>query len=153
MVLTFYRYIFSPTIEEYINITDATLSLARCCIQYLCQRHHDVDLSEEELHNNILSGLYGLHEYSATMWLELIRRYLDLAELTAPPSDLISLFEIFIEKRSSEAFVLDTASPYVRCVVLHLLQSNHLNIYEVLCNTAYFQKKCSGGLYDKREGE
>src|SRR5665811_2059108 len=88
--LTCFRYIFSPHITSFVSISDATLSLATCCIQYLCQRHHDTDLSDDKLRSNIISGIYRLYDYSSTMWLELVEQYTRSLKSTAPSSDFIS---------------------------------------------------------------
>src|SRR5690348_4865569 len=82
------RYINSPRIEGFIDITDATLSLATCCIWYLCQGHHCPWIEDEGLNDNIIAGDYRLHYYAATTWLELVERYLRLNG-SRPPSELL----------------------------------------------------------------
>lgn len=147
------RYIFSPRITGYIDISDATLSLVTCCIHYLCQRHHDTDLSDNEIRDNVLSGMYRLHEYSATMWLELVERYSRLAKSTTPPSDLINLFRVFIEKRSSDEFIDNATLPPAKILGQPLFESDCPDVYKMLRNAAYFRKKCAEGEYDKRNGK
>ncbi|CZR60110.1 related to NACHT domain protein [Phialocephala subalpina] len=145
------EYIFSPHTSSVINISDATLSLATCCIQYLCQRHHDTDLSDENLRENVLAGMYRLHEYSATMWLGLVEQYIRLAKSATQPSDLISLLRMFIEKRSSDEFINDTISPHIQTPGQLSFKSDYPDVNEMLCKTANFKKKCSEGEYDKRK--
>jgi hypothetical protein len=151
-LLIFLRYIFRPHITSFIDMSDATLSLATCCIQYLCQRHHDTDLSDDELRDNILTGMYRLHEYSATMWLGLVEQYIRLAKLKTPPDDLISIFQVFIEKRNNNEFIDDTASPPIQSLSQSLFKSNYPDVYKMLREATSFKKKCYEGEYDKRKG-
>jgi hypothetical protein len=150
--LIFLRYILAPNIASCINMSDATLSLAICCIQYLCQKHHDIDLSDDELRANVLSGAYRFHEYSSTMWLELVERYIRFAKSATPPSDLIKLFQMLIEKRGSDEFSNDNKSTAPELSAQHLFKSDYPEIHEILRNAAYFRNKCSEGKYDKRKG-
>ena len=124
----------------------------RCCIQYLCQEHHDLDLSEEELCGNVLSGLYRFHDYSVSMWLELLERYLDLVNPTSPPSNVLDLIEGLLEERSNDAFVVDAASPPIQSRGLRLFEKDYPDIYQVLCSTAKFYKNNVQGQHDKRKG-
>ncbi|PVH83873.1 hypothetical protein DL98DRAFT_486212 [Cadophora sp. DSE1049] len=145
------EYIFSPDIPGSLNISDATLSLAMCCIQYLCQRHHDTDLQDDEIHQNILSGAYRLHEYSATMWLELVKLYSRSVKLTDPSKDLIYLLQLFFEKRSNNKFEDHGIRPPVRCLNQQLSKSSTPDVYEVLRHAANFRQKCSDGDYSIRK--
>lgn len=66
------RYILSTHLgPQLIDTNKATLDLAIRCIDYVCQRHHDVDLSPEEVSNNVLTGQYSFHAFSIKMWFEL----------------------------------------------------------------------------------
>jgi hypothetical protein len=109
-------------------------------------------LSDEELRDNVLSGAYRLHEYSATMWLELVERYIRFAKSATPPSDLIKLFQMLIEKRSSDEFSNNSESTPPEISVQHLFKKDYPEIHEMLRNAAYFRSKCSEGEYDKRHG-
>jgi len=123
-----------------------------CCIQYLCQRHHDTDLLDEEIHQNVLSGAYRLHEYSATMWLRLVEQYNRLLKSTTLSKDLINLLQVFIEKRSNGEFK-DHGTPLpAQSLNQHLFGSDSPDVHEMLCHAAYFRQKCSDGEYSKRKG-
>jgi len=84
------------------------------------------------------------------MWLELVERYIRLTKFTTPPSDLVNLFQIFMEKRSSDEFIADIVAPPTQ--TLGLFKADYPDLYKMLCNAANFQKKCSEGEYDKRNG-
>ncbi|PMD44746.1 hypothetical protein L207DRAFT_552817 [Hyaloscypha variabilis F] len=132
------EYIFSPHIPNCINISDATLSLATCCIQYLCQEHHDTDLSDDELRENLLAGAYRLHEYSATIWPELVERYIRFAKSASPPSDLIKLIQLLIEKRSSDEFSND-GSTLLELSAKQSFKWDYPEIHEILRKAVCFR--------------
>ncbi|KAK1952075.1 hypothetical protein LY78DRAFT_708336 [Colletotrichum sublineola] len=48
------EYIFHNQTLDHVAPLDATLSLTHCCINYLCQEHHDPELSEEGIGRNLL---------------------------------------------------------------------------------------------------
>lgn len=150
-MLNFCRYIFNPTIANHISLSDATLSLVTCCIQYLCQRHHDIELSEEELRENLLAGKYRLHAYSATMWLELLMQYMRFVSLETPSKNLIDLLGTFVEQRSNSNFI-ENAAPTKQNGLQAWLESGHSDISKMLHNATTFDKVISEGELDKRKG-
>ncbi|KIW92531.1 uncharacterized protein Z519_06378 [Cladophialophora bantiana CBS 173.52] len=95
------EYLFSPKIHGCIELAEATLSLAKCCVSYFCQRHHQSGLTDQDLEVNILSGLYRLQNFAAAMWLELVECYIDLNKQSQLPNALIDVLE------SSQAFTAD----------------------------------------------
>ena len=112
-----------------------------------------VNLPEEELCENMLGGFYRFHEYAINMWLKLVQRYLDLVNLAEPPSDVLRLLQRLIEERSNDAFVVDTAVSPMQSRSLRLFQKDYPDIYQMLCNTAHFHKKCFEGEYDKQNSK
>ena len=124
-----------------------------CCIQYLCQTHHDFDLSEGELSANLLFGLYRLHEYAISMWFKLMLRYHDLVNPANPPRDVLDLLQDLIEQRSNDAFVADAPPSLMPVRGLYLFKNDYPDIYHVLCSTSHFYKRCFDGEYDKQNGE
>lgn len=59
-----------------IDTDQATVDLAIRCIEYLCQRHHDPLLSNEQVCAKVLSGQYSLDAFASQMWFELSCQYL-----------------------------------------------------------------------------
>lgn len=59
-----------------IDTDQATVDLAIRCIEYLCQRHHDPLLSDEEVCTKVLTGQYILDAFASQMWFELSYQYL-----------------------------------------------------------------------------
>ncbi|KAL4724605.1 hypothetical protein ACLX1H_008047 [Fusarium chlamydosporum] len=68
------EYMFNPNIENSISLPDMALDLTLRCLTYLCQDHHDPDLTEDEVDKMILLGAYRLHHFSSELWLVLINR-------------------------------------------------------------------------------
>ncbi|KAK2612783.1 hypothetical protein QQS21_001235 [Conoideocrella luteorostrata] len=143
---TVQEYINSPHTDGFIDITEATLSLATCCIRYLCQNHHDVEVDEENFENNILSGCYRLHYFASDTWLELVAEYLSRNGSEPPSPDLTSALESLNQKRSG--WIL--GSPAHLDELWELWYHPHLNrmeqhredLFSLLRNTAYFRQKC-----------
>jgi len=144
------RYLFSSRISGSINDAESTLSLAMCCITYLCQGHHDPEILDEELSHNILSGVYRLHNFSTTVWLELVERYAYSNRSRTLPNELISLLEMLMQERSNDRFdsvVEDSTQPK-----LESFKSKWPNLHSMLCQAAHFRRTCSEAEYKKSQG-
>lgn len=144
------RYLFSSRINGSINDADATLSLAMCCIMYLCQGHHDPEILDEEISNNILSGVYRLHDFSMIVWLELVERYACFSGSRTLPNELISLLEMLMHKRGNDQF--DIVAKDCTQPKLELFKSNWPNLHSMLCKVSQFRRTCSNAEYNKRQG-
>lgn len=77
VLLTRFRYLFSPKIPEHISFSTALLSLTSSIITHLGHGHHEPELSEAETDGYIVSGAYNLHIFASTNWLQLVTLYLD----------------------------------------------------------------------------
>ncbi|KAF4335307.1 Nacht domain protein [Fusarium beomiforme] len=99
------EYMFSSKIENSISLRDMALDLAMRCLVYLCQDHHDPNLSEDEIDDNIIWGAYRLHYFSSNYWLDLVNRYLVLSGSTAVPATLINQLKMLVETRSSTDYI------------------------------------------------
>ncbi|KAL6796983.1 hypothetical protein J3E68DRAFT_450030 [Trichoderma sp. SZMC 28012] len=89
-------------IDNYIDMTEATLSLAICCIQYLCQDHHSPDISNKDLEAGIKMGSYRLHYYATGTWLNLVTQYLLLNQSRILSEELITTLDRFYRERSKQ---------------------------------------------------
>ncbi|KAI0812103.1 NACHT domain protein [Xylaria sp. FL0064] len=74
------EYLFSSRVLGFIDLHEATLDLALRCMTYLWQGHHDLDLSDDEIKRNILSGTYTMEWFAANMWPHLAKSYLSSAK-------------------------------------------------------------------------
>ncbi|KAK8037815.1 Nacht domain protein [Apiospora marii] len=74
------EYLFSPQVKGFIQMDLATLDLASRCITYLCQPHHDLDLSDDQFYENIQNGIYALNWFASNMWDRLTQSYLEETE-------------------------------------------------------------------------
>ena len=154
MLANFLRYIFNPRIDGYIDNTEATLDLAKCCIWYLCHSHYDPWITDEEITDSIVSGDYRLHEYAVTMWVELIKRYVSLNGSKPLSSELISALECLLTERSNNEFVhkpeLASRSDQL---YLEKFESQWPELYTMLCRIAHFRWRCSSSEYRMSKGE
>jgi len=117
---------------------------------YLCQGHHDPEILDEEISHNILSGAYRLHDFSTTVWLELVERYACSNRSRTLPNELISLLEILMCKRSSDQF--DSCAEDSTQPKLESFKSSWPDLHSMLCKVAYFRQSCSKAEYNKRQG-
>ncbi|EWG41198.1 hypothetical protein FVEG_03349 [Fusarium verticillioides 7600] len=101
---TVQEYIFDPKIQNSITLYEMALDLAIRCLVYMCQNHHDPELSEDEIDANIMWGAYRLHQFSSSFWLDLIHEYLRLSGSKTIPDALIHQLRILLETRSSETY-------------------------------------------------
>lgn len=76
------------------------MDLAIRCIDYLCQRHHDLDLKFEEVSENVLNGQYSFHAFSTQMWFELSCRYLRSAKGASLPPQFVESLQMLRQVRS-----------------------------------------------------
>ncbi|TVY66692.1 Vegetative incompatibility protein HET-E-1 [Fusarium oxysporum f. sp. cubense] len=98
------EYIFSTKIQNSITLSEMALDLAIRCVVYMCQGHHDPDLTEDEIDANIIWGAYRLHHFSSSFWLDLIHEYLTLSGSKTIPDTLIDQLRILLETRSSDHY-------------------------------------------------
>lgn len=87
------------------------------------------------------------------MWLRLVEQHNRLAKARTPPTDLVCLLRVLIEKRSSDEFSGGTTALLERNLGQDLVKTDDTEVLDLLCNVADFQKKCSEGEYDKRQGK
>lgn len=135
------RYLFSPRISGFIDGPEATLSLAMCCIAYLCQRHHDPEIGDKEIGSFAISGAYSFHNFSISMWLDLVERASALLPQRLPWT-LIDLLQRFLNERYNEMYngEADAISS------VHLKE--HPKIYALLCKAAQFRRVYSRSDYN-----
>ncbi|KAG5768598.1 hypothetical protein H9Q72_003910 [Fusarium xylarioides] len=98
------EYIFSKDIQNSINLSETALDLAIRCVVYMCQDHHDPDLTEGDMDDNILWGAYRLHHFSSSFWLDLIHEFSTLSGSETIPDALIDQLRILLETRSSDTY-------------------------------------------------
>ncbi|KAF5627128.1 Nacht domain protein [Fusarium sp. NRRL 52700] len=133
------EYIFSAQVENPIVLSDMVLDLAMRCVVYLCQGHHDSDLTEDEIDTNLSWGAYRLHYFSSTFWLELLNQYLTLSGATTLPNTFIDQLRILFEMRSSADYVKGDRGETVLHPAILDLQSKEPVLVEMLNSCTAFQ--------------
>ncbi|KAF5541970.1 Nacht domain-containing protein [Fusarium mexicanum] len=98
------EYIFNTKIQNSILLPQMALDLIIRCLVYMCQDHHDPDLTEDEMDANILWGAYRLHHFSSNFWLDLINEYLTLSGSETIPDILTDQLRMLLERRSSDHY-------------------------------------------------
>ena len=149
-----HRYIFNPCIDGYIDDTATTLNLAICCIWYLCQRHHDAWISDDQIAKNIISGDYRLHNYAVTMWLDLVERYVSLNGSKPLHSDLIRALEYLATNRYNSEFVASIEFfDQSQRPNLEKFKDKWPKLHTLLMNMVQFYWRCSSSEYHLNKGE
>ena len=120
------------------------------CVAYLCQQHHDLELSSEKIVENVLAGTYVLHEFAAMNWLQLVKRSFCLVSRGTLPSDLIGLLETCLSDRSNYQY--DGKSKNGMRVELAALKDARPELYDLLSRALQFSEDCSASQYARQEG-
>ncbi|KAH7305450.1 hypothetical protein B0I35DRAFT_362187 [Stachybotrys elegans] len=150
------EYLFSPRIVGYIDLTEATLSLAQRCIWYLCQIHHDPWIDDYEIEANIISGDYRLHYYASTTWLELVECYFRLNGRNTVSLELISALNSLYGGRTKWEF--EQISETELSAVMHRpelegFSKEYPELYKFLLHAAYLRESCSTSEYHIQQRE
>ena len=141
----------SPSIDGYIGVMESTLSLTMSCITFLCQRHHDPQLLEDEVRENVVNGTYVLHEYAATTWVDLVEKSvrLDPTETAAP--DLVRHLEEISTYRSNHTYVAGRDESDK--LTMGRFKRTQPQLFEMLSKAAQFRHLCLSSPRTSAEGE
>jgi len=123
-----------------------------CCLTYLCQDHHDPEIEDESITANILSGKYRLHDFAATMWLELTEKVTSLSKLEDIPEDLVNLLQTFLSERTSGPYN-DTTNGDASLPGFESFKKRWPGLHSVLCKSVNFRQLCSKSEYRQDQGE
>ncbi|KAK4063518.1 uncharacterized protein Triagg1_9395 [Trichoderma aggressivum f. europaeum] len=139
---------------NYIDRTEATLSLAICCIRYMCQDHHSPDISNDDLEVGIKMGNYRLHYYATDTWLNLVTQYLRLNQSIPLSEELITtLYKFYKERGKQESCSRKELNEQRYPPELQKLESCYPKLFCFLRSNAQFQQKCSISLYHLEQGK
>ncbi|KAI8402733.1 hypothetical protein FOFC_16160 [Fusarium oxysporum] len=137
------EYIFSTKVENYLPISEMALDLAIRCMVYLCQDHHEPDLTEDEIDANILWGAYRLHYFSSGFWLDLINEYLTLSSSATLPNTLIDQLRVLFGTRQSEDHTQTDQDATCLHPAILALESREPVLVEILKSCTAFQTSSS----------
>lgn len=148
------RYLFNPCVDGHIDKTAATLSLAHCCIWYLCQRHHDIWIPDDQFTDNIISGDYRLHNYAAATCLDLVERYVSLNGPKPLSGELIRALDYLATERFSNEFIASTEPvDQSQNPNLEKFKDEWPKIHALLSDMVQFQRRCSNFEYRLSKGK
>ncbi|KAF7118883.1 hypothetical protein CNMCM5793_008519 [Aspergillus hiratsukae] len=148
------KYLFSPSINGHINLGHATLDLAVRCITFLSQRHYDVDTLDDDdgFTSLLLDGSYRLHYFAANGWFELVKMYLQVAQNTPLPVQLVQCLNSLMVKRSNYEFAAERDTS-IKPAYLQPVETEYADLYEFLLSIAQFHERCSQTWYHINEGK
>ena len=115
----------------------ALLASLSTCLTYLCQQHHEPNLTSEEISEYALASAYTLHEFAATTWLELLEQYVEKTSKEEMASELISLLEILSGNRTNFEYEGESKNmPHFR---LRSFKDGWPQLHDMLQNAAGFR--------------
>ena len=133
------------------------MGLAKCCITYLCQRHHDEDIDEARFEEAVRNGVYRLHHFAADMWPSLVESYFISApaEKNSPETaKLVALLNILVEKRANHNCIPFEKKGSQRAPALEILQEGvGMKAYELVRNELDFRQHARARLFELGKGE
>lgn len=150
LTLHHYRYILSQRIPDSIHPAEATLSLVMCCITYLCQAHHDPELLDTEIAENVLSGAYRLHDYAGAMWLELTETIAASTQLKCLPDELLHLLQTLACERRNDR--CNNTTDQGTSQKLDFLKPDWPELHSILCEVSRFRQICLNADYNRKDG-
>ncbi|KAK5057894.1 hypothetical protein LTR84_011895 [Exophiala bonariae] len=143
------EYFFSPSINGSLSFMEATLSLATCCITYLCQTHHDYNIPDADLEYNILSGAYRLHDFAVLMWPELLKRYNHLVGQGSVCDKLVDVLETLRCERANETYEESAGSSTPS--YLERLKTTSPALHDIICKAVHFRELSLKSNFDKEK--
>jgi hypothetical protein len=129
---------------------EASLSLASCLINYLCQTHHDPDLSDEEIVENVRTGAYCLHNLATTGWLDTLELYVRSKGSQPLSVTAIDAVERFFNDRHNDAYANDATASFESSLGCFKAAPDH--VFRMLGENARFRRMSQKGTFDKAKG-
>jgi len=144
------EYLFSPQVKGHIDEGEAATNLASCCIMYLCQDHHDPEIPKERLTDNLLEGIYRLHDFASNYWFKLVEKYCTSPQTKSHLNDLVTHLKILMggrKRHNREAPKLSAE------LAVNEFQCFGADIGALLTEVAAFRIRCSGSSFSKAFGK
>ena len=124
------------------------MDLAKRCIWYLCQTHHDPWIDDDEIQTNITSGDYRLHYYASSTWLELVECYNRMIGGNSHSSELILALGSLSGQRTKWGFDQDSElSEDTYRSEFDGFKKESPELYRFLCQVAHFRRSYATSEY------
>ncbi|KAL6408506.1 NACHT domain protein [Ilyonectria robusta] len=143
-----------PMIKNSLDPAQCILSLAKCCITYLSQHHHDGNIDDDLFQDNVIRGVYRLHHFASDNWSRLVESYLQLAPVTKDSTELtqlIAILDLFAARGSENYLQSEKRTDHLALEALRTEMSN--DAYELVCNELEFHREASTRLFELGKGE
>lgn len=141
-------------IQNSLDPAQYVLSLAKCCITYLSQHHHDSNIDDDLFQNNVIRGVYRLHHFASDNWSRLVESYVKMVAVTKDSTELTQLIAILdlLAVRASEHY-LPSEERTDRVALEALRTETGKDAYELVCNELEFHREASTRLFELGKGE
>lgn len=148
-----HRYFFNPEVANHLDEAKYTLNLAKACVTYLCQPHHDPELDQGSVATHLVAGVYRFHHFAADAWLKLTEMCCLSKEVDKCSEDwreLLCLVRNFLKTRTNDAYTpFDEKADLPR---LKHIKDTEPDIYELLCREIQLRKKAEVRLFQLGKG-
>jgi hypothetical protein len=142
------RFFLSSRISNAIDPQQSRISLAACCVKYLCQHHHNPTIDEDTRSNLVLNGAYRFHYFASSFWLKLLEDTSLNSGHDSLPNELIDLLKIFYDTRGENAPEIYEQDEKM---ILQSLKKRNPRLYAKIGKTVTFQELCSESEYELRK--
>ena len=110
------------------------------CVSYLCQQHHEPELSAEEIAENVLAGAYILHGFAAATWPELVELSTRFFPGGTLPPELIHLLETLLFDRTNRNYS-DDAEDTMQ-LGIEALKDDWPELHDMVLKSVRFRDAC-----------
>ena len=141
-------------VANYLSTAQYTLSLAKTCVTYLCQPHHDPTLDQNSTATHLVNGVYRLHHFATDAWSKLTEICALCKEVDKDSEDwreLVCLLCNLQKTRANASYHLpDEETDLLR---LKDVQDSEAETYKLLSREAHFLKNSEVRLFEVDKGK
>lgn len=151
---THLRYLFSSEIDGSLDEVQTTILLTTSCLHYICQHHHDTNVSKDDVQQGVTYGFYRCHVYAESMWFPLVQQCLILNGSKPIPSELSQSLETLAARRSAgESGDEEETSQHPTIPDFDGFKSQSPIVYKLLVRAAEFRRRCGSAGFQIAHGQ
>lgn len=148
------RYLFSSEIDGSLDEVQTTILLTTSCLQYICQHHHDVNVSKDDIKKGITYGFYRCHIYAESMWFPLVQECLILnGSKPVPPELSKSLEGLAAHRFAGESGDEEETSQHSTNSDFDGFKSQSPVVYKLLVRAAVFRRRSGSAGFQITHGK
>jgi hypothetical protein len=123
-----------------MSTAQANLNLLMTSLTYLSLDLFELDIPDDEMEENVLSGAYRLHGFATSQWVGLVTQYAMLYEKQTPPDELVKQLDSVITERKNFEFE-GQFEDNSNLTDLDLFKKRWPEMHAYLCSALKFQRQ------------